>query len=255
MGLTICLATIFLLPSWSDARIHSVSDVSHEFSFYMDGRFAKQYLGETNGVDARNWGTLHKLDLTNVNLLVLSSGSGPVPYAAETITHVRHFVEAGGAAIIMVDRPHGEAAYPFQIQSLATEFGVAFLQDRAEKPLTPAPSLAAKGVEYYGGGILQIPADWTPLVTDREGRPIMARSQVGKGFVLVASRGLFGHKPDASDPINDEWIKPLLVDLVRNRPVDATRPPKSQSAELSHRVDDLTVEYHEGTKVSSEADP
>jgi hypothetical protein len=106
MGLSICLAIAVVLPSSSDVRIHSMTDISHEFTFYMDGRFWKQYIG-----DAR-------------------------------------------------------------------------------------------------------------------------------GSVLVASRGLFGHRPDASDPIDATWIKPLLVDLVRSRPVNPSRPPKSQAAELSHRIDD-----------------
>lgn len=247
MGLSVCLTMAILLSAPAETRIHSMCDVSHEFTFYMDGRFAKQYIGE--GVDARNWGTLHKLDLANVNLLVLSSGPGPVPYAAESIAHVRRFVEAGGAVVILGDRPRGESAYAFHIQTLAAAFRASFLEERGEKPLKPAAALKAEEVEYYGGGVLQVPAGWTVLIADARGRPVMARGEIGKGFVLIASRGLFGHRPDASDPINAEWIKPLLVNLVQNRPVDRAHPPKSQSAELSHRVDDLTVEYHEGTKV------
>jgi hypothetical protein len=81
----------------------------------------------------------------------------------------------------------------------------------------------------------------------------MARRPHGKGSVLVASRGLFGHRPDAKDPVNAQWIKPLLRDLVRNKPVDPARRPKGQFAELSHRVDGLTVEYNEGTKVFADA--
>jgi hypothetical protein len=252
-GISVYMALVVSLAPQAGPRIHSVSDISHEFTFYMDGRFWSQYIGEADGADARNWGTLWKLDLDNVNLLVLSSGPGPVPYAPESIAHVRRFVEAGGAAVIMADHPRGEPRYPFHIQALANAFGAAFLPDPAEKPLKAAVSLRAETVEYYGGGILHLQGEWMPLVTDHRGRPVMARRPHGKGFVLVASRGLFGHQPDAKDPVNKEWIKPLLKDLVRNKPVDPARPPKGQFAELSHRVDGLTVEYNEGTRVFADA--
>ncbi|HAC09348.1 MAG TPA: hypothetical protein DCG14_06810, partial [Phycisphaerales bacterium] len=40
--------------------VHAVADISQEFTFYMDGRFHRQYL---KGVAAgtQNWGTLSKL--------------------------------------------------------------------------------------------------------------------------------------------------------------------------------------------------
>ena len=59
--------------------VHSVCDLSQEFTFYIDGRFHRQYL-EGVGRDARNWGSLHRLDLENVNLLVLTGAHwlGPV---------------------------------------------------------------------------------------------------------------------------------------------------------------------------------
>lgn len=60
--------------------IHSVCDLSHEFAFYTDGRFYKQYLSGSGNKDSRNWGTLHKCDLSNINLLVLMSGATPCPY-------------------------------------------------------------------------------------------------------------------------------------------------------------------------------
>jgi len=253
MGIFVGVALAVLLAPEPGPRVHSVSDISHEFTFYMDGRFWTQYVGEAGGADARNWGTLWKLDFDSVNLLVLSSGPGPVPYAPESIAHVRRFVEAGGAAVIMADHPRGEPPYPFHVQSLARAFGAAFMPEPAEKPLTAAASLRAKTVEYYDGGVLQLQGKWTLLVTDARGRPVMARRALGKGFVLAASRGLFGHRPDAKDPINAQWIKPLLRDLVRNKPVDPARPPKGQFAELSHRLDGLTVEYNEGTRVFADA--
>lgn len=77
MGIFVAVALAVLAAPQPGPRIHSISDISHEFTFYMDGRFFTQYVGEGGGADARNWGTLWKLDLDNANLLVLSSGPGP----------------------------------------------------------------------------------------------------------------------------------------------------------------------------------
>ena len=71
--------------------VHSVSDISQEFTFYMDGRFHRQYLAEV-GRDQRNWGTLHKLDLSNANLLILTGGDSHIPYSEASVDHVEAFV-------------------------------------------------------------------------------------------------------------------------------------------------------------------
>jgi len=81
-------------------RIHSICDISTDFTFYMDGRFYKQYIAP-DGADARNWGTLWKLDLTDANLLVLSSGESLIDYDPRSILHVKKFVTSGGAVLIL----------------------------------------------------------------------------------------------------------------------------------------------------------
>lgn len=63
----------------SQAKVHCVTDTSHEFTFYFDGRFATNYVAPLGGVGVQNWATLHKCDLTNANLLVLRSGGTPCP--------------------------------------------------------------------------------------------------------------------------------------------------------------------------------
>jgi len=92
--------------------VHSVSDISQQFTFYMDGRFHRQYLAE-DGRDFRNWGTLHKADLSNVNLLILTAGDAHVPYADDSIRHVMRFVRGGGTLLFMGDgrdpMPPGQA--------------------------------------------------------------------------------------------------------------------------------------------------
>ena len=85
IALTACPAQSATPPQ--SHRIHCVTDISHEFTFYFDGRFGKNYVSP-NGVDARNWGTLHKYDFTNVNLLILQSSASPCPYTPEDIDRI-----------------------------------------------------------------------------------------------------------------------------------------------------------------------
>ena len=48
-------------------KIHSVTDISHTFSFYFDGRFAMNYIHPLGGADARNWATLHKCKIYRIS--------------------------------------------------------------------------------------------------------------------------------------------------------------------------------------------
>ena len=61
-------------------RIHSVVDISHAFSFYFDGRFAKNYLAGKGNASVQNWGTLHKFDFDRVSLVILQSGASACQY-------------------------------------------------------------------------------------------------------------------------------------------------------------------------------
>ena len=82
--------------------IHSLCDLSQSFSFYIDGRFARQYLGGQER-DVRNWGTLAKADLSRTNLVVLTGGEAPIPYSRATVDHLVEYVREGGGLLVMAD--------------------------------------------------------------------------------------------------------------------------------------------------------
>ena len=235
------LLALLALPQEGEAgrvTVHSVCDVSQEFSFYMDGRFHAQYLRGV-GRDARNWGSLHRLDLSNANLLVLTAGDPRIPYSEGAIEHVDAFARGGGTVLLLADgaepMPPGAA--------LARRFGAALT-------VLPASGLVADDVEvaFRGGTALELDGAWTALVLDAEGRPVLAHRPRGRGHVLVGSRGLFGHRPDAGDPINAEWVRPLLVGLARTRAIDPSRPHRATWAEHERAVGPLTLEFHDGTE-------
>lgn len=260
--LALLRAPAILLPlaAASPPTVHSVCDLSQEFTFYLDGRFHRQYLAE-HGRDARNWGTLSKLDLSNANLLVLTGGDPRVPYAPASVEHVERFVrQDGGTLLLMADG--GDPMPPGQ--AVAERFGAAFSAVRAVPPLRATeamPGGVATPIEFRGGGVLELPAaakqrgrssgmasDWRVLVVDSEGRPVLATRRLGGGHAIVGSRGLFGQNPDASDPINASWVTPLLVDLASERRIDPSAPHRSVAAELRREAGPLVLEFHEGTE-------
>ena len=223
--------------------VHSISDISQEFTFYMDGRFHRQYLKD-HGRDARNWGTLSKADLSNANLLILVAGNPRVPYSPASLDHVVEFVKDGGTLLLMGDG--AEAMPPGQV--IAEAFGAGFTTDRAIKPLSGAGELEGVDVFFHRGTCLRTSVDWSPLMKDRDGRAVLAARRFGDGHVVIGSRGLFGRKPDASDPINAAWVTPMLVDRADDKTIDPSRTPRPIRAELSRQIGPLKIEYHEGTE-------
>lgn len=231
----------------------SVSDISQEFTFYMDGRFHRQYLEEAGGRDVRNWGSLSKLDLEPFNLLLLTGGNPRIPYDAGAQTNIWNFVQDGGTVLLMADGTSPD----LPAHALAERFDLVLSEARAVPPLEGVGELAGRTITFRGGNVLELGGDaevWTPLVVDARGRPVLAAREYGPegtGDVIVGSRGLFGRKPDASDPINADWVAPML----RSRAIERVRTgrPRHVRAELSRDIGPLTLEYHDGTEQFAEA--
>ena len=223
--------------------IHSMTDISQEFSFYMDGRFHRQYIKEL-GRDARNWGSLHLADLDNINLLVLGGGNHRIPYRPETVAHIRSFVEGGGAVLLMADQ--GKDMLPAQV--VVEGFDAKFSNVSAVKPARGVGDLGEMDITFRGGKVLELGDEWETLIVDKKNQPLMASRSFGKGRVLLGSRGLFGRKPDASDPINAEWITPMLVKATSTKKIDTRRKPRRNWVEHKRELGPLTLEYHEGTE-------
>lgn len=250
---TAILAALVLGTTQSDVRIHSISDISHEFSFYMDGRFARQY--NPDGADARNWGTLSKCDLTDANLLVLASGATACPYTEADVAAVQKFLNSGGGVVVLGSYQRFRNETGYRLNELATRFGAEFVDVTAQTPLIAQPSLKAEDVVLRGGGIIRLRdlSQWTILIKDANGETMLATRKIGKGTLLVGGRGLAGSRPDASDPINAAWWQPLLKQVASGKTVDPARPPKGGWAEHAVERDGITLEYTDYTKQYADA--
>ena len=226
--------------------VHSVSDISQQFTFYMDGRFHRQYL-EGTGRDVRNWGSLDRLDLSNVNLLILTDGNERIPYDQDAISHIVSFVERGGCVLLMMngDQPGNDLAKVFDARSTT---------ERGSRSARGTDRLEGTGLDYRGGTVFEFGDDWTVLaVDDRSEKPLLAMRRVGKGHVVIGARGLFGQNPDASDPINNGWVGPLLTELAETKPIDPKKPHRRTWVEHARTIGPLTLEYHDGTEPFADA--
>ena len=246
--IVVSLLAIAALPAVSAepaGRIHAVVDISHEFSFYFDGRFARNYLSGGGNASVQNWGTLHKFDFASVNLAVLQSGASPCQYPAKDIAAVRAFLESGGGVAVLGDYALFRQGKTYTLNSLVKAFGAEFVDRRAKAPPDGEGELKGKPVKYYGGKTIRLarPGQWQVLVRDAAGQVVMARRAVGKGKLLVASRGLSGRRPDAKDPINAEWLSPVLGDLAAGKAADPRRRPRHHRAENVVNRGGLAIRY------------
>ncbi len=252
----LCLTNLFTAPTFAaqSNRIHCVTDISHEFTFYFDGRFGRNYVAK-NGIDVRNWGTLHKYDFSNVNLLILQSGASPCPYLPDDIEAVQKFLEEGGGVVVLGEFSLFRKEPHYELNILAQQFGAEFVNESATKPLRGCSVLEGETIDSYSPKIIKIDesADWEVLVEDANGHAIITRRSVGKGYLIIASRSLCGHKPDASDPINDVWWKPLLKQITSNKPVDPKRRPRNQMPENKTQRQRLPIQYSDYMKSYADA--
>ena len=76
-----------------------------------------------------------------------------------------------------------------------------------------------------------------------------------RGYVRGRKPGLLWIVPDAEDPINATWVRPLLHDLARGKTVDASRPPTDAGWAQFDNVRKIgSLELHHSNYLQPEAD-
>ena len=223
--------------------VHVVVDLGHQFTFYGDGRFHRQYLADQAGVTS--WGSLFNFDLSNANLLVLLGCDSHLSYVPKDRKAIDAFLGDGGGVLLLGsagDKPQND---------LAKTWGCEFA-GRAKPPLQAvAPGITG---EIAGGGNtlkLQDPKDWEVLIADAVGNPMLARKTVGRGLLIVGSRGLAGSNPDAKDNINASWWTPLLVSAAKGKTADPDKPFNSRGLgelDYTEKLGRLTLHYSDYLK-------
>lgn len=229
---------------YAQSKVHAVTDLSHEFTFYSDHRFHNQYLQGHKG--ETNWCSLFNFDLSNTNLLILPGCADEISYTKEDIATIKSFLNSGGGVVLMGIH-QGKSQ-----NKLAQVFGASFV-DKAELPFVGSDASTQTSIEAKGGSYMKLdkPQSWNVLIKDAQSRPVMAVSNVGKGKLLVASRSLAGSNPNASDSINKDIWKPLLVNLASGKRVDSNKPTYSRGIdqlEYEEKRDAFVLRYNDYLK-------
>lgn len=194
-------------------QVHAVTDLSHEFSFYADGRFHRQYLPGQKGVT--NWCSLQNQDLSNANLLILLASNDRLEYTKEDIGTIKSFLNDGGGVVIFGSE--GSTAQ----NELLRNFGAEFTSP-ASFPLHLVDRNEQREIEGNAASVLKLeaPKEWKFVVQDNSNEAVMAHKAIGKGNLLVSSRALAGSHPSAKDSINKELWRPLLLDIASGKSID-----------------------------------
>jgi hypothetical protein len=224
-------------------RIHAVSDIGHEFTFYADGRFHTQYLpGQPRSMC---WGALYNYDFSNANLLILLGCENRLAYLPKDIKTIKTFLTDGGGVVIL------SSAGATQQNKLTEVFGCTF-KSRAKKPFYGNLPEMEGDIEGHADWIqLKDPTQWQVLIKDADSKPILVRNKTGKGCLLIGARGLAGSNPNAKDNINAVWWKPLLVQMAANKKIN---PKKSfgrlgfGQLEYTENLGSIKLHYHEYLK-------
>lgn len=199
-------------------KVHAVTDIAHEFSFYGDHRFHSQYLPGQRGVT--NWCSLFNFDFSNANLLILLGCDDRISYLPQDVATIKAFLKSGGGVVLLGG--HNAKSQ----QALAEEFGAKFI-DGAQMPMLPVEAITGvKEMEGNTSSLLDLKKakKWKILVTDAAGKPVLAKTKYGKGNLLVGVRGLAGSNPNASDSINYRMWRPLLKELASGKSIDPAAP-------------------------------
>jgi len=94
---SLCLATLSI-HAQEKIRVHAVTDLAHEFTFYSDHRFYTQYLPNQKG--ETNWCDLWNFDFSNANLLILPGCDDRIAYSVQDIDAISGFLKSGGGVVM-----------------------------------------------------------------------------------------------------------------------------------------------------------
>jgi hypothetical protein len=242
------LSLAFPVLSAEKPAIHAVTDLGHQFTFYADGRFHKQYLPGQPVVSS--WGSLFNFDFSNANLLVLLGCDEHLKYWQQDIQTITNFLGQGGGVVLLgSSRDAGQ-------NELARALGCSY-EKPAQKPLK-ASNAEITGEIFGGGDTVQLhePKLWEVLVADVAGVPVLVRRTFGKGSLIVGARGLAGQNPNASDNINAAWWQPLLAKTAGGKMVDTAKPFESRGIgelEYTDNFGQLTLRYSDYLKPYAKA--
>lgn len=231
-------------------KVHAVTDIAHEFSFYGDHRFHTQYLPGEKGVT--NWCSLFNFDFSNANLLILLGCDDRISYIPQDVETIDAFLKSGGG-VVLLGRHNTKSQ-----GALAEQFGAKFVEG-AKMPMRPVEELVGVNeIEGNTSSLLELKKakKWEILVTDAAGNPVLARTKYGKGNLLVGVRDLAGSNPNASDSINYRMWRPLLKEIASGKKIKPNAPFRGKGIgdlEYKEKHETFVLSYNDYLKPFADA--
>ncbi len=206
------LAAAFLLAATAPAdakkkkdsgkttAVHAVNNLSHYYNFHADWGFPRQYMRYSPDKYIKSWCCIYNMDLSNANQLFLWDCDDRLPYVDRDYATIDSFLADGGGLMLLSGGNSQEQ------NKLASRYGAQFVTG-LEMPVTAVNFKVADSVEIkrHGRAHLQLdkPSQWTVVVQDAAGEPVLAYKKEKKGYVLLGSRALLADNTDnRNDTIN-----------------------------------------------------
>jgi hypothetical protein len=240
-------------PGAPCAGVRAVVDLTHHWSFWMNGRFGAAYIASGGGRHCASNRSVDALDLEDANVLVLVAGGFPVPYRSAEVAAVERFVAGGGGLLLVGDCQATADPDSFPLNLFGPVFGCRFVADRARPPVDYASGrLKARSPPVRaGGGLLEADPDagWDAIVVDSAGRSLVGYRRYGAGAVAaVACPGMWSDAPQYADeaglPPNLDLTQRLLAELATGKPdADGDTCGQGLGPEMQVRVGSVKVRY------------
>lgn len=259
---------------------------SLEFLFAFD--VLKDFLVRTGYQVTDNRATLVPDLLPRYDIVVLQQLTTPLQLPDSVITSVEEWVRAGGRLVLIgharqwaiTNREEIHAPLDFPLNRVAARFGFRFLPNvHGEFPLRYGQHPIVEGCEHltadtydprarifgpgwmnaFGVGLIEFPTDAEAIITDAQGRAVMAIKRVGKGKVVVFSgkRTLWGltQPPDPqSTTVARQLIGNLFAFLSREASprIDEPRVPDLIPPDKELRVGQMRIRHTDPLKERAE---
>ncbi len=255
IGVMIVATGISASSARADERINVLVDLSHQFSFrysVFSGR--DDYLDRSSFARTHSLASLtsKEIDLDRYDVVVLHHVDSPVDYDSAEVALLLGWVRRGGG-LLMVGKGTGVAP----LNRVAREFGIRFLEDRAELPYRIHDHEVNRGVVEFGvstqsrGGRLQVDGVASVLVSDTAGSAVAVAQQVGKGRVVAVAEDHFISNPHQSTVVNQTFVRNLIRWLgYRHRSGGASVPGRLEPEKLRQVSKALSIRHSAKTAES-----
>ncbi len=196
-------------------------DMSHNFTFAESNGLCdpNAYLERKAYVVMDTEAGLREEVLKEFDVVVLFQQSADAQYTQKDTDLVKSLLERGGGVMMYADAGSCHGGLP--LNRIAREFGVEFLPDAAQGPITGSPGY--DGTISLSPRLLRIAAGvkYTPIARDKAGKPVIISMEWKKGRIIaVSGSDLLSNPANRAPRRNTATVQRLFQWLASTQVVD-----------------------------------